>query len=100
MWELPLTGYDNRDARDGQPDQEVYLYDAFAGEGSGKLVCASCNPTGARPAGVLDVSVFDAGGLPGMLVDRPALWRGEQLAPAIPGWAKIQPNRALFPSRP
>jgi hypothetical protein len=43
-----LTGYDNRDAVSGQPDGEVYLYDAS----SNKLVCASCNPTGARPVGV------------------------------------------------
>ncbi|HXB66209.1 MAG TPA: hypothetical protein VNV42_15165 [Solirubrobacteraceae bacterium] len=42
-----LTGYDTRDAATGQPDEEVYLYDAE----TGKLVCASCNPTGARPTG-------------------------------------------------
>ena len=33
----------------GQPDQEVFLYDAAAEGGAGTLVCASCNPTGARP---------------------------------------------------
>jgi hypothetical protein len=43
-----LTGYDNRDAVSGKPDQEVYLYDAV----SKRLVCASCNPTGSRPLGV------------------------------------------------
>jgi DNA-binding beta-propeller fold protein YncE len=42
-----LTGYDNRDAVSGEPDEEVYLYD---GE-TGQLACASCNPTGARPHG-------------------------------------------------
>jgi hypothetical protein len=42
-----LTGYDTHDAVSGQPDVEVYLYDAA----SGALVCASCNPTGARPVG-------------------------------------------------
>jgi hypothetical protein len=42
-----LTGYDTRDAVSGQPDAEVYLY----GSASGKLVCASCDPTGARPVG-------------------------------------------------
>ncbi|MGH2878063.1 MAG: hypothetical protein ACRDK4_00415 [Solirubrobacteraceae bacterium] len=41
-------GYDPRDALTGEPDEEVYLYDAS----SGKLACASCNPTGARPRGV------------------------------------------------
>jgi hypothetical protein len=45
-----LTGYDNTDAVSGQPDEEVYLYDASAD----RLVCASCNPTGARPKGVFD----------------------------------------------
>jgi hypothetical protein len=45
-----LTGYDNRDANSGEPDDEVYLYDAD----TGRLVCASCDPTGARPVGVND----------------------------------------------
>jgi hypothetical protein len=44
----PLTGYDNRDATSGKPDQEVFLYDAQAAQ----LRCVSCNPTGARPHGV------------------------------------------------
>ena len=30
-------------------DEEVFLYDA----GDNRLVCASCNPTGERPAGVM-----------------------------------------------
>jgi sugar lactone lactonase YvrE len=42
-----LTGYDNRDAVTGEPDSEVYLYDAP----SNQLVCVSCNPSGARPLG-------------------------------------------------
>jgi len=56
-----LTGYDTRDAIRGHPDQEVYLYDA----GTAKLVCASCNPTGARPVGV-ESNAFQltAGSLP------------------------------------
>ena len=47
MSDRSLTGYDNIDASSGQRDEEVYLYDAQ----SGRLVCASCNPTGARPVG-------------------------------------------------
>jgi YD repeat-containing protein len=43
--------YDNTDANSGRPDTEVYLYDATAREGKGKLRCISCNPTGARPTG-------------------------------------------------
>jgi hypothetical protein len=42
-----LTGYDNTDQHTGEPDSEVYLYDAAADE----LTCASCNPTGERPLG-------------------------------------------------
>jgi hypothetical protein len=50
-----LTGYDNRPGVPNQcttqgspvPCPEVYLY----GAGAGTLSCASCDPTGARPAG-------------------------------------------------
>ncbi|MGE0068226.1 MAG: hypothetical protein AB7T48_12830, partial [Solirubrobacterales bacterium] len=45
------TGYDNADAQSGAADAEVYLYDAAASSGAGKLACVSCNPTGSRPAG-------------------------------------------------
>jgi hypothetical protein len=42
-----LTGYDNTDLYSGEPDSEVYLYDAVGKE----LTCVSCNPTNQRPAG-------------------------------------------------
>jgi hypothetical protein len=42
-----LTAYDNTDAASGERDAEVYRYDAL----TDRLVCASCNPTGARPIG-------------------------------------------------
>jgi hypothetical protein len=42
-----LTSYDNTDIASGQADAEVFLYDARAG----KLMCASCDPGGARPVG-------------------------------------------------
>jgi hypothetical protein len=62
-----LTGYDNDAAREGECQaeiiitrqqenghcQEAYLYDAA----SGRLVCASCNPTGARPVGSANLGV-------------------------------------------
>lgn len=50
-----LTGYDNHDAVSGEPDEEVYLYHAPEGfsAGAGSLSCASCDLTGARPAGVV-----------------------------------------------
>lgn len=47
-----LTGYDNSDLQSGNPDGEVYLYDADSDE----LVCASCNPSGARPLGSSTIS--------------------------------------------
>jgi hypothetical protein len=64
--ESSLTGYDNREARQGECHgkigrtskketgecREVYLYDA---ETRG-LVCASCDPTGARPTGPSSLS--------------------------------------------
>jgi hypothetical protein len=83
-----LTGYDNLDAHGGQPDAEVFLYDA----NTGRLVCASCNPSGARPTGV-----FDAPAVPGLLVDRynASEWYeggGHWLAGSIPGWDKESQN--------
>ncbi len=51
MSKRSLTGYENTDAHSGEPDEEVFLYDAAADGGTGSLVCASCNPTGQRPTG-------------------------------------------------
>jgi hypothetical protein len=51
MSSAPLTGYDNHDLGSGKADREVYLYRATAKGGEGSLICASCNPTGARPRG-------------------------------------------------
>jgi Tol biopolymer transport system component len=51
-----LTGYDNTDVNTGEPDTEVYLYDAAAN----RLTCVSCNPSGARPTGVSDIRWADS----------------------------------------
>jgi hypothetical protein len=59
MSELPLTGYDNRDAVSGERDEEVFLYDAV----SRRLVCASCDPTGARPHGAGMIQGRESGGV-------------------------------------
>jgi hypothetical protein len=45
------AGYDNTDAVSGEPDSEVYVYDAEANGGAGKLLCVSCRPSGAAPVG-------------------------------------------------
>jgi hypothetical protein len=91
-----LTGYDNTDAVSGQPDEEIYLYHAPLQPGSepGKLVCASCDPTGARPVGVLD-QIDVHGGAGTLLIDREGVWssRGavhdHWLAASIPNWDPI-----------
>ncbi len=88
MSESSLTGYDNLDAASGQPDEEVYMYDAVAK----RLVCVSCNPSGARPSGVLD-------GAERLLVDPEDAWGpfgegagttgGHWLAGMLPTWWRI-----------
>jgi DNA-binding beta-propeller fold protein YncE len=83
MSDRDLTGYDSADAdpaAKGADDEEVFLYDA----GTGRLVCASCNPSGQAPDGVFDTS--EAGEGFGLTVDRPRLWRERWLAGSIPGW--------------
>jgi hypothetical protein len=46
-----LTGYDNTDAATGQPDREVFRYDAVLAS----LTCVSCNPSGSRPIGAATI---------------------------------------------
>ncbi len=90
MSKRSLTGYENRDAKSGALDEEVYEYDAE----SGRLSCASCDPSGQRPAGQ-----FDSGVAPGLLVDAPRLWGGQTLAGSIPGWTPVDIGHALHQSR-
>jgi hypothetical protein len=78
----PPSGYDNTDAASGEPDAEVYLYDASAEGGSGKLLCVSCNPSGERPSG-RKIQVGSNG--------QPDLWGAAQ----IPTWQTM-----LYPGRP
>jgi WD40-like Beta Propeller Repeat len=83
-----LTGYDMRDAISGRADEEVYLYDATGN----KLVCASCNPSGARPVGVE--------GHPGLLVDGSNTWSGGAwLAANVPGWTGLDISTSRYQSR-
>ena len=57
MSDRSLTGYDNEDVTSRAPgermDEEVFLYDA----NTNRVVCASCDPTGARPHGTATVPV-------------------------------------------
>jgi hypothetical protein len=97
MSERPLTGYDNLDAVSGQPDEEVYLYDAVLN----RLVCASCDPTGARPVGVFDDRDFKNA----LLADLDTSWSvnagsGDHwLAGSIPGWVTNAGFYAFYQSR-
>jgi hypothetical protein len=79
MSERSLTGYDNIDTNSSQRDVEVYLYDAD----TGRLVCASCNPSGARSIGV-----YDQGEEYDFLAYNlyASYWGGHWLAGSIPGW--------------
>lgn len=93
MSQRSLTGYDNRDAVSSALDEEVFLYNAKAG----RLVCASCNPGGARPHGVFDTR--HAGEGAGLLVDRPEVWNERWLAGSIPGWTALSNLRSTYQSR-
>jgi hypothetical protein len=93
MSDTSPTGYDNIDVNSGVPDAEVYLYDA----NTGHLICGSCNPTGARPAGEED-------GNGNLAFDPSGAWNGHWVSGMLPTWEKYdvahvsyQP-RALFDS--
>ena len=80
MSEGSPSGYDNRDALTGQPDAEVYLYSAA----SDRVVCASCEPSGARPRGVEYNKLEPIIGLVG---GPRSTWQDKGLVAAnVPGW--------------
>jgi hypothetical protein len=96
MSDRSLTGYDNRDAVSGEPDEEVYLYHASASPGGeGTLVCASCDPSGARPDGLQATDSYKANAL----VDI-AMWSSSDwIAANIPGWTETTTPRSSHQSR-
>jgi WD40-like Beta Propeller Repeat len=96
MSSAPITGYDNVDASaeaNGARDEEVFLYDSE----TASLRCVSCDPSGARPSGVLDKN--ESGEGLGLLVDRRRVWLGHWIAGNIPGWTVQTIASALFQSR-
>ena len=114
MSEQRLSGYDNVDVseREGiagegktHADEEVFLFDAArpVSEGVPGVVdnplCASCDPTGARPVGVFDpeheVGVLEST----LLVDERRVWEGRWLAGSVPGWTPDDIETALYQSR-
>jgi hypothetical protein len=87
-----LTGYDTRDAASGQRDQEVYLYSAQ----TGRLACASCDPTGARPDGIEGnkVPILDGENLRGES-EKNSPW----LAAALPAWVEFYQGTGVYQPR-
>jgi DNA-binding beta-propeller fold protein YncE len=80
-----LTRYDNRDVSTGTPVAEVYVYDAA----TRTLSCASCDPTGARPAGVEYFKLEPGSG--GLVGGPRGIWPASSLVAAnVPGRATIQ----------
>jgi DNA-binding beta-propeller fold protein YncE len=95
MTENGVTGYDNHDVNSGQPDEEVFLYDATA---KPHLICASCDPTGARPLGRHEQPPLARLNR----VDSPETWRGSWVAANVPtqedfeiGQGRYQPRYLL-----
>jgi hypothetical protein len=70
----------------GHPDEEVFLYSAAAK----RLVCASCDPTGARPQGSTDL---------GDAVYGVTSWQQKPLAASIPGWTPYTNERPIYDPR-
>jgi hypothetical protein len=88
MSQRSLTGYNNNDLVLGVADQEVFEYDAR----TGRLVCASCDPTGARPVGAPYVEE--------MLVGADKMWEnGTGLAADIPPWTRTTNTESRYQSR-
>jgi hypothetical protein len=85
MSNLSLTGYDNTSATTGQPAQEVYVYNLE----SNSLICASCNPSGARP---LTQPLQHPHGEPNYPIEA---FGGEKMAAA--GWITTAPNPYTSP---
>jgi WD40 repeat protein len=92
MSQRQLTSYDTRDAITGEQDVEVYLYDAEANDGAGKVVCASCDPTSARPVG-LTVGLITSGAIADV-----GFW-SSPVAANIPGWTPFWLFSSLYQSR-
>jgi hypothetical protein len=88
-----LTGYDNADRVSGEPDREVYEFNAA----TGRLVCASCNPTRSRPHGVFSAQAdTGVGGISGGDSVYTTGWQ----AATVPGWTPaLEFEASLYQSR-
>lgn len=88
-----LTGYDNQDLVSGQRDEEVFLYDAAAH----RLVCASCDPSGARPRGLEWSNTGEFPTPP--LIDAEKVWAGRWIASVIPAADPEELGVGVYPPR-
>jgi hypothetical protein len=91
-----LTGYNNVDTHPeakGARDEEVFLYSTA----TGRVTCASCNPSGAQPSGIFDTEKVGEG--LGLVIDRTENWKHRWLAANIPGWTGRSIEAALYQSR-
>ncbi|HET7485870.1 MAG TPA: hypothetical protein VFJ64_10920 [Solirubrobacterales bacterium] len=57
-----IPPFDNLDAKTEAPDTELYLWGPPPGGGAPRLACASCNPSGERPAGSASIPGAQANG--------------------------------------
>jgi hypothetical protein len=83
MSDKNLTGYDTTDAIAKVPDEEVYLYHASEHPAvePGKLICASCNPTGARPVGFLPSNPVETSEIPIVRIEGFPGWVASNIEP-------------------
>ena len=93
MSDRELTGYDTRDASNGRRDEQVYYYN----RGAGSILCASCNPSGARPNGYFDQK--ESGEGIGPMVDSSEIWGDRKLSAILPGWDNYDIGAAYYQSR-
>jgi hypothetical protein len=94
MSDRRVTGYDNRDVRTGGLDEEVFLYNVS----TERVVCASCEPTGARPTGAFVVASTETGETQ-PLIDDNTMWDHIGLAATVPGWTRPSLFKAVYQSR-
>ncbi|HEX3851320.1 MAG TPA: hypothetical protein VHW01_10170, partial [Polyangiaceae bacterium] len=90
MSDSSLTGYDNDDAVSGEPDEEVFLYD----HQTGKLICPSCNRSGARPQGLYFENFGKA-----PLINPGQMLSYHWVASDLPVWDEIDINDTLHQPR-
>jgi hypothetical protein len=92
MSDRPLTGYDARDASNGRPTEEAYVYDAQ----TGRIACVSCDSSGARPVGG---AVEGTDVATGSVVDRSFAWEGARPAADLHEWEPFSASAARYQPR-